>query len=310
MIIPLGISIFVLFIIISSGGLPFVSHKQNSGFLGWFVNAVKFVGDKENWVAQQAVKLTKWITHEIGPIYNATYGRGVKWLAALNHYVYVVGYWSLYWPIALKHEVDHLRQRTIPRAIRARTKPLEHRVDVAETEARAAAGQAHSQTASPARPGTVRDVTVIKKVAMPHAREWEWIHDHWKATKAAILGVAAAAIAVPIPGGLAWRNPIDALRRAHNKRLKRLEALVAVGGIAAILSQVLGVSRGCLRGSGNIGKAARRICGLDSSLFNSLMLDLVAVLSVVSVVEFAKDLRAIEDEAISVFGAMIREWPS
>jgi hypothetical protein len=306
----LAIPLFLLCIVIVASGSPFIQKAQSNAWVSWFVNAVKFVGDKENWVLQQAIKLTKWVTHELGPIYQATFGRVLTWLATLNHYVYVVGYWSLYWPIALKHEVDHLRHKTIPTIVDRRTAPIRQTAQQAEAEARAAAGQAHSTVISPAKPGTVQKVTRIERVAMPHAHEWEWIHDHWKATKAAILGAAEAAIAIPIPGGIAWRNPLAALRRAHNARLRRLEKLVAVGGIAAILSQILGVSTRCLRGGGNVGKAARRICGLDTSLFNSFLLDLVAILSVVSVVEFANDLRAVEDEALAVMGRLVREWPS
>lgn len=126
--------------------------------------------------------------------------------------------------------------------------------------------------------------------------------------------IAATAGAVALPGWvlhLPKRVRTLEHERTHIwRRFRKLEVLLGATGAAALLARALGVSSArCFR-DGNIGRAARRFCGLDSSLVESMLLDLVAVVSVVSVVEFAEDLRAIEDEAIAVFGAMIREWPS
>jgi hypothetical protein len=55
-----------------------------------------------------------------------------------------------------------------------------------------------------------------------------------------------------------------------------------------------------------IGKAA---CGMDESLIEQLLLGATAIFSVVSVVEFAKEMRTIEDEAVSIMGRLVREWP-
>lgn len=303
----LAIPFFILALVLVASGTPFIQHSHSHGFLKWFVNAVKFVGYKENWVLQQAVKLTKWVVHELGPIYEATYGRATTWISTLNHYVYVVGYWSLYWPIALKHEVDHLRHKTIPSIVDSRTAPIKQTAEQAEADARAAAGQAHSRVSSPAKPGTVKDVTVIKKVAMPHAQEWEWVHDHWKAAKAAILGATAAAIAVPVPGGIPWRNPLDALRRAHGKRLKRVEALLGVAAFAVVLSRVLGVSVKCLKPSGNVGKTARRLCGLNAGLLDALLLGTTLLAGPMSIVTFAEGMLDIEEEIVGLIKAGITE---
>lgn len=125
--------------------------------------------------------------------------------------------------------------------------------------------------------------------------------------------VKTAAVAIPgahsIPG---LRKEVTGLTRRMariNTRLRRVEGLFAAGVLAAAIANVLGVATKCLR-SGNIGRTARRICGMDTSLLNLLLQDGLAILGAVSVVEFAKDLQAIENEAIAVLGGLIKEWPS
>ena len=97
--------------------------------------------------------------------------------------------------------------------------------------------------------------------------------------------------------------------RGIRKSLRHPATFLGAAVMAGLIANVLGVATRCVR-RGNIGKTARRICGMDPSLLDSLLIDGLAILGAVSVVEFAKDLQAIEDEAISVLGAMIHEWPS
>lgn len=99
-----------------------------------------------------------------------------------------------------------------------------------------------------------------------------------------------------------WRSKAE-------KRLGRLERITAAGVFAGLLANALGIATRCIR-RGNVGKAARRVCGMDSSLLDSLLLDGLAIAGAVSVVEFAKGLQEIEDEAVAVLGGLIREWPS
>lgn len=125
--------------------------------------------------------------------------------------------------------------------------------------------------------------------------------------------VKAAAIAVPGVIGLpkVW-SEIHGLTKRNlglAKRLRQIEALLGAAAFAGLMANALGLSLRCLR-HGNIGRASRAICGLDEGLFASLLGDLTAILSVVSIVEFANDLRAVEDEALSIMGALVREWPS
>jgi hypothetical protein len=93
------------------------------------------------------------------------------------------------------------------------------------------------------------------------------------------------------------------------KRLRRVEALIGVGAFAAVLAKTLGLrSVRCLK-DGNIGRGARAWCATDGGLIGNLLSDLLAIAGVISVVEFAHGLQAIEDEAVAILRAGIREFP-
>lgn len=281
--IPLAIILYVLV----SYSMAMMQHPISHGWTHWFVRAVKFVGDQENWVLQQAVKLTRWIAHELGSAFMATYKPVVHWMNALEHYVYVVNYWALLWPIVLYREVEHLRHRTIPRMIHVRVKPIRKTAERAEAEARSAAGFAHSHVHSPTRPGTVQRVTEIQHVAMPHAREWDWIHHHYKALQHTVTGAAVEAVAVPLPHAPAWIGRTARQVRWHARRLKRLEALLGVTGMAVAMSRVLGLPNWRCLTRGNIGRAARHFCGLDKWLVDLLLLGTVETFIAADLCEFS-----------------------
>lgn len=97
-------------------------------------------------------------------------------------------------------------------------------------------------------------------------------------------------------------------RAKAEKRLARLERITAAGVFAGLLANALGIATRCIR-RGNIGKTARRVCGMDGSLLDSLLSDALLIAGAISVVEFAEGLLAIEDEAVAILSAGIREFP-
>lgn len=144
-----------------------------------------------------------------------------------------------------------------------------------------------------------RDFRLLRRYVRRHGRAW-----------------VVAAIAAAFPGVLVLpklRRDIGALWkwRPHvNIRLRKLERAVVGAGAATLVTGALArLGLKWLRCS-NVTKAGRGICRMDANLLESLLLGGLAISGAVSVVEFAKDLRAIEDEAVTVLGAMIREWPS
>lgn len=165
------------------------------------------------------------------------------------------------------------------------------------------------------------------RVAFPPALLYKLIHDAitkvlphitratiTKAYHLTTTRVVRIVHAVAYPGTIALpgiRKDLGWLKRREAniaKRLHRVEGLFAAGVLAAVLAQALGIATKCLR-RGNVGNAARKICGMDESLINSLLLDGLAIVGAISVVEFAQALREIEGEAVKILGAGIREWP-
>jgi hypothetical protein len=59
----------------------------------------------------------------------------------------------------------------------------------------------------------------------------------------------------------------------------------------------------------NVTKAGKAVCSSDASWLTSLLGDALVIASVISVVEFAKELQAIEGEAVKILGVGIREFP-
>lgn len=149
--------------------------------------------------------------------------------------------------------------------------------------------------------------------ALPHIRtEIHTVtHDLPRVTVKVLRQTIGGAVALPpwvihLPRRL--RRDEAALGR-HAKRLGRVEGLFAAGVMAGVLANVLGIATKCLR-TGNVGKTARRLCGLDANLLESLLLDGLIIASAISVVEFAEAMLAIEDEAVKILQVGIREFPS
>lgn len=259
-------------------GLGLLQRPVSGGFVKWAANLlgnIPIIGGILS--VDQILKLDRWVTHELGKAFKPLEQGTIKWVLALARYQEIVGYWSLYWPIALVHEVKHLTSRTIPRAIDARTAPLARRIDTAEAEAKSAAGKAHSVTKYvTTQPGT-KVITKVERVAMPHAREWDWLNKHWKALTAAVLGAAALPGVIDIPHVPSLPVPFGRTVKQLRRRLGRVEALLGVTAFAAVLASVLGVTAKCVRPGGPIGRTARALCGAPVHLledFLSLLADI------------------------------------
>jgi hypothetical protein len=130
-----------------------------------------------------------------------------------------------------------------------------------------------------------------------------------------VVRVVKSVGAVAIPGVVGLPKIRADIRnlwrwRTHaEKRLRKLEVAVGATAAAAILANALGVSKLCVR-RGNLKKVARSVCGMRPDILADLLLGTTAIVGAISIVEFANAMRAIEDEAVTVAGKLIREWPS
>jgi hypothetical protein len=127
-----------------------------------------------------------------------------------------------------------------------------------------------------------------------------------------IIHATAGAVAIP---GWAIRLPGRVGHLEHDlasvrARLRSLEKYAgATGAVALFAAAIAKLGLRWIR-CRNVTRAGKAICATDTSLLDSLLGDALLIVSAVSVVEFAKELLALEDEALTVASHIIREFPS
>jgi hypothetical protein len=305
--VPLAIPLIVLVGVLVALGMASTSSAVSKGIAGWMPSWLKKAAFFVIPLAQQTVALARYLSHALGIHYGAIVHHAVRWFSELAHYVDVVGYWSLYWPVELYNVASRIIYHEIPTAIKARTAGLVSAIAALKARVGALAHEVGSLPHTIKGLANTKILTRIERVALPHAAEWDWIHDHFdalrKAVAAAAVGAAGAIVlphfpAFPIP----WRGEIKALK----KRLTKVEGLLGVTALAIAMSRVLGVSSRCLR-SGNVGKMARALCGLPADIFAALLGGLVVLEGGFSVVAFTQALQSVEDEIVQGLTATISE---
>jgi hypothetical protein len=106
-----------------------------------------------------------------------------------------------------------------------------------------------------------------------------------------VVHLAPAAIETAFPGivDIPWiEKQVYGLTRRNlriNWRLHRLEGLLTVAGLAAVMAKVWGVSPRCIKRNGPIGRVARRLCGLSAGALEDLLGLLVDALIVTDICE-------------------------
>jgi hypothetical protein len=156
-----------------------------------------------------------------------------------------------------------------------------------------------------------RVAALVAAHAIPAARVTNIRRGINRRTVAAMIAAAVGVIEAPhlphlrLPGALRdlgkWRTQVG-------RRLRRLEWLLSAAGAAALVTVAfkrLGLR--CLLGRNGktIGKT---LCRFDADLLDALMLGGL-VITGLSVVEFAKELQTVEDEALRALHRLVREFP-
>ncbi len=273
-----------------------MQQSQSSGFVGWLEQTL----GRAAFIAAPGLKaindLTRWLTRKLGEHFEGIERLTVGWVAGMYWYVERIGEFVLRWPLELFKVTYWLIWHEIPRQIKALPTRIEHVV--------------HQVTKQ--LPGITRTIVRLPKLTKaqakaligaavatyvaPYLTMLRWLRSHFHALTAVIPHT------LPIPVG----RTIAGIRA----RLRRLErSLPATAVAAAVIAVLARLGLGFLR-CGNVKKAGKSVCGMNTGLLDSLLLDTVALLSVVSVVEFARELQTIEGEAVSIFGRLIREFPN
>jgi hypothetical protein len=288
----------VLVIVAFFGALIFavMGRQVSEGIVGWLKDAGRIGAFLAGPTGAVAVKLTRWITHNVGAVFADFERLTVTWFSAIYQYFDLVITNALEWPVYLWRFQRWLLFHELPK--------LAHAVPKLATQV------VHSVTTRVVH--VERTIVKLPKLsraaatALVSAAVAKWIHPYLSALR--WLKAHMHTLTVAIPRAL----PIPTVPAFPNlwKRVRALEKRLAVPvGIAAVVAALGRLGLGWIR-CNNVRKAGRSVCGIDSSLLDSLLLDTLAVFSIVSVVEFAHGLRSIEDEAVGILHHLIREFPA
>lgn len=288
----------LLVIVTALVGLGFIviSRSSSEGITGWLIGTLGRAATLGLLLIPGAVQLTRYVSNHVGKaVSNATI-LTVHWFAGLVRWAEAFGAMALSWPTELFRAVNWIVYHEVPRIVRA----LAHGVTVVAGYSVKRLGALERAIVNMerfltkyARKVAVAAVTVALFPWLPFL--------HWLRTHVATLAHA-------IPKAIPWHYPRDWTHTL--KRLRKLERSLTKPAILAAVAVAIGAAAVKLFRCPQFLRAGSRACSLDKSLFESLLADTLAIASLMSVVEFAHELRAVEDEALKIMGSLVREWPT
>jgi hypothetical protein len=288
------------FVVIIAGlmvwGLASMQQSASSGFVGWLEQTLGRAAAFAIPTAQAIISLTKWVTHKLGEHFAGIERLTVGWVAGLYQYVERVGAMTLLWPLELFKVTYWLIWHEIPRQIAAlptRAGKVIHQVTSRVVRVERTIVKLPKLTKAQAK--ALIGAAVATYIG-PYLTMLHWLRTHFHALTAVLPHT------LPIPFG----RTIAAIRA----RLRRLERGLTKAGALALVVAAIGEAALRLLRCKKVLRTGSRVCGMDSGLLDSLLLDSLAIVGAISVVEFAKGLRSIEDEAVTILGRLVKEFPS
>lgn len=290
----------VPFVVVISGlvviGLAAMAQSQSSAYTSWLRDNLGVLGATLALGLEATLALSRWVTRKLGEHFEGIERLTVGWIGGLYQYVERVGAMALLWPLELFKVTYWLVWHEIPRAVKAlptAAGTVIHQVTTRVVRIERTVVRLPKLTRKQA---TSLIAAAVATYIAPYLSMLRWFKAHFHALTAVLPHT------LPIPFG----RTIAAIRA----RLRRLErSLPAAVGVAAVIAALGRLKLGFLR-CGNFRKAGKQVCGMDSRLLDLLLLDTVAIFSVLSVVTFANELRAVEGEAVNLMGRLVKEWPS
>ena len=179
------------------------------------------------------------------------------------------------------HEKKKTAVKTAPRVIikvikpnvKAQLRPVEKRAKAAEDRATIAEGQVKALKH--------RVAVLERKTAKPHT--------------AVVPGL------LPRVGGI--EREVDRIKG----RVDRLWKLTGAAALALLIAKVLEKMGASYIRCSRMKKWGKSVCGMDQSLLDSLLADALLVVGTISIVEFAKELLAIENVVVGGLEKLVRE---
>jgi hypothetical protein len=246
--------------------------------------------------AKLSVALARHLTHNLGGQWRKLEGIAVTWMSGIYQWSALALTQAMEWPYYLVRFQFWLLDVYLPKIIRAIPHLASRVVHAVTTRViRVERTVVRLPKLSKAQARALIAAAVATYVH-PYLAQLRWLRAHFHALTAVLPH------ALPLPQFPTFPNIW--------KRIRRLERRLAPAAITALVVAALArMGLGWIRcnKTKRVGKA---ICGLDNSLIDKFLLDALAIFGVISIVEFAEGLLAIEDEAVSIMGKLVREWPT
>lgn len=291
-VVPVIILLYFIFVL----GSATISRQLSSGFTAWLKDATavaKFIAGP---TIGLTLKLTRWITNQVGEVFSDAERLAVAWFSGLYQWAALAVGQALAWPKYVWQLQWWLLTKAIPDAIHIAMRGIHGSVTVV-TKVLPKVERVVVRMPKLTRAQIRAAVTAaMASLVLPFMPELRWLRAHFHALTHALPG----AIAIPKFPSLS----------GILKRIRRLERrTVIAGGIALVIAALGRLGLGWIR-CNNVRKAGKSLCGIDLGLLDELLLGTTAIFGAISVVEFAEGLRAVEGEAVDLMGKLVREWPA
>lgn len=290
--VPLLVVVIVWFTL----GSAATAKPFSDGLVGWLGRVAANIPIAGPLSAKMAVAMARWITNKIGGQWRDLERLAVSWLSGLYQWAALAVTQAMQWPYYLFRLQSWLLTVEIPRLYHALSRPT---VNVTRTVTKRLQPIERTIVKLPRLSKAAAKALVAAAVATyvhPYLSDLRWLKRHF----------SALTHAIPKALDLPTFKDLTGLRKRVDRLAKRLAVPVGLAAIVAALAR-LGVN--WIR-CNKVRRVGRQLCGLDDSLLDSWLLDAVAIFSVLSVVEFARELRTVEDEAVAIMGKLVREWPA
>lgn len=312
--IALAIGIGALALFLFAYGSALAAHNTSTGFLGWLAEQAGAIPLFGPLTAKQLVRLDEWIAAAIKPAFDYVDGKIAAFFGMVGQilsYAAIHGYRNSYVARNMAHwmkfiEGPRIQKAAIQQATAAalvkagKLTPLGARARY-EAKAHAAATLAATEAAilkklahDPAFQAAVAaDLPLAKPIpgvkgGMTKAEIDAKVKEYVK------TALAAAGLALPFP--IPARSPAIPKKQAKensdvNKRLKRLEKILGITGLAGLITATFGGEITRFLRCRNTRGIAKAWCGANLNALLGLLGGLAAVVGTFSLIDFAKFLQ-------------------
>lgn len=306
----IAIPIIVVLLFLSAAGTASISAMLGKAHVSWLGEIFNIGTAPLQILIKAATRLSEHIASALEPAYHSASIHVAGWLSGLGQ--------ALGWNATHAHRNSSATYNVAAWANTKLRAEITHDVE-ARTKGQTTTIIRTSAPSIPARRVSAKD----NAIAFRHAFESEFpatlAHDYpkvrWTRREwAKWLGVvpAVGSIAVPFPRVLPRPQAIPKkqakVNKSDAKRLSRLEKLLGITGLAALIGATFGKEIERFLRCPNTKGIAKAWCGSDLSGLLGLLAGIVAVEEGFSLVDFAKTLQAAQADVVNEILPMLTEF--